>query len=47
MEARLVLELKGSSPYQLVSEENNLKVVSPNRPLQSDSPGGQQPAAAA
>jgi hypothetical protein len=27
MEARVVLSLKGSTPYQLVPEENNLKVV--------------------
>lgn len=39
MEARVVLELKGSSPYQLVSEENNLKVVftKPTAPAKSDS----------
>ena len=39
MEARVVLGLKGSSPHQLVSEENNLKVVftQPTAPAKSDS----------
>jgi hypothetical protein len=47
MEARLVLGLKGSSPYQLVSEENNLKVAftKPTAPAKSDSSRRGQPAA--
>ena len=47
MEARVVLGLKGSSPYQLVSEENNLKIVftKPAAPAQSaSSRRGQQAA---
>jgi hypothetical protein len=39
MDARVVLGLKGSFPYQLVSEENNLKVVfaKPTAPAKTDS----------